>query len=267
MIVTFVTIIIIIAMGITIGGRAKVSVPENLLGKIITPVQKILYKGGQVVDDGISSLFTFRTISKENKTLKKEIAALNQKVIALSLTRDELDELKNLQDALKYVSQNHKKNYVTASVTGKDVGNWFKVFIIDAGKNQGVRKNSTIMNGEGLIGRVYEVGDSWSKVISIIDKQSSVSFQVLRNNQYLGVVRGSLKGELMGYLIEPEADVVVGDKLITSGLSMYEKGILIGEIKEVVKKEDELLKTIIVEPVVNFKKIDKVFIIIPDGLD
>ncbi|WP_246637647.1 rod shape-determining protein MreC [Crassaminicella profunda] len=267
MIVTFVTIILIIIMGITIGGRAKVTMPENIIGKVITPIQKVLYKGGQGVERTISSLFTFRTIAKENELLKKEAEKLNQKVIQLSLTRDELNELRNLYGALNYAKENHKNDYVTASITGKDIGNWFNMFTIDVGKDQGVRKDSTVMNGEGLIGRVFEVGDDWSKVVTIIDNKSSVSFQILRNNQYIGVIRGSVKGELKGYLIDPEADVLVGDKLITSGLSMYEKGILIGEIKEVIKQEDELLKTIVVEPEVNFKKLDKVFIIKSDKLN
>ncbi|MCT4606685.1 MAG: rod shape-determining protein MreC [Marinisporobacter sp.] len=274
MIVTFVTIILVIVMGITIGGRAKVTMPENIIGKIVTPVQEIFYKGGQGARDLVSSLFTFRTIAKENEELKKELEKLNQKVIQLSLTRDELRELRNLYGVLNYVKENQKNNYVTASITGKDIGNWFNIFTIDAGKNQGIKKDSTVMNGEGLIGKVFELGDDWSKVVTIIDNKSSVSFQVLRNNQYIGVVRGSVgvgreseTGELKGYLIDPEADVLAGDKLITSGLSMYEKGILVGEIKEVIKKEHELLKNIVVEPTVNFKKLDKVFIIIPDQLN
>ncbi|QEK12306.1 rod shape-determining protein MreC [Crassaminicella thermophila] len=266
MIVTFVTIILIITIGITIGGRARVSMPENLIGKVITPVQKVLYKSGQGIEEAIRSLFKFRSIAKENKLLKKEVQDLNQKLIELSLTKDELNELRHLQDALNYVKENNKRNYITANVTGKDTGNWFNIFTIDVGKKHGIIKNSTVLNGDGLIGRVYEVGDNWSKVVTIIDNKSSVSFQVLRSNQYIGVIRGSVKADLTGYLIDPEAEVLVGDKLITSGLSMFEKGILIGEVKEVIKKKDELLKTIIVKPAVNFKKIDKVFIIIPEKL-
>ncbi|WP_242847977.1 rod shape-determining protein MreC [Inediibacterium massiliense] len=272
MIVTLVTIILIIIIGITLGGRERVSSPENMIGKIITPIQKIFYGTGRAIGDGVNSLFSFREISKENKELKKEVEKLNQKVIQLSLTKDELDELKTLQKALNYATEHAKYNYISASVTGKDLGNWFNMFTIDVGSNQGVVKGSTVMNGEGLIGRVFEVGDNWSKVITIVDNKSSVSFQVLRNSQYIGVVRGSIQegefrgsaqGDLTGYLIDPQAEVLVGDKLITSGLSTYEKGIPIGQIKKVVKKENELLKTILVEPEVNFKKIDKVFIIMP----
>lgn len=263
MIVTLVTIILIIMIGISLGGRAKFSPPENLIGKAITPIQSIFYKGGLTVENTISSLFSFRRIAKENELLKKENSELNNKLIEQSMTKNELDELRNLYDAMNYVKTNTNYQYVTASVTGKDLGNWYNVFTINAGKNQGIKKDSTVLNGEGLIGRVFEVGNDWSKVVTIIDNKSSVSFEVLRNNQYIGVIRGSIKANLSGYLIDPQAQVLVGDKLLTSGLSIYPKGIMIGEIKEVMKKEDELLKTITVDPVVNFKKLDKVFIIIP----
>ena len=187
---------------------------------------------------------------------------LNTKLIEESLTRNELEELRSLYKILNYEKFNKEYKYIAASVVAKNPGNWFNMFTIDVGEKEGVLKDSTVMNGEGLIGKVFEVGDHWSKVVSIIDYRSSVSSEVLRNNQYMGIVRGSMNSEITG-LIDPEAEVLVGDKLITSGLSNYAKGILIGEIKEVIKKEDELLKTIIVKSAVDFKKLDKVFIIMP----
>lgn len=264
MIVTIVTIILIVIMGMTLGGRTKVSMPENMIGKIITPIQRMIYSASQGIDDQVTSLFTFRKIAKENENLKKEIEKLNKKVIELTLTDNELNELRDLYGALNYANENNKNKYITASVTGTDVGNWFDIFTINVGKVHGVKKNSTVMNGTGLIGRVFEVGENWAKVITIIDNKSSVSFEVLRNNAYIGILRGSVQSEITGYLIDPNAEILVGDKLITSGLSHYEKGILIGEVKEVIKKENELLKTIIVKPAVNFKKLDKVFVLMLD---
>lgn len=264
MIVTIVTIIIIIIMGITIGGRTRISTPENIIGKAITPIQRFFYVGGQFVDNSITSLFKFRSISKENKELKKEVEELNKRLIDQRLQENELQELRNLKEALNYVKDNGFNNYLTASVTGLDTGNWFSMFTINVGRNQGVVKDSTVVNGEGLVGKVYEVGENWSKVVSIIDNKSSVSFEVLRNDKFIGVIRGSINSELTGYLIDPQAEILSGDKLITTGLSIYPEGILIGEVDEVFKNEDELLLNITVNPVVNFKKLDKVFVIIPE---
>ncbi|MFZ5965932.1 MAG: rod shape-determining protein MreC [Bacillota bacterium] len=264
MIVTFVTIILIILMGMSLGGRAKLSSPENIIGGVLTPIQRFLTGAGQAIDNTISPIFRFKTIEAENEKLKKEMEEMQKQLIQLTLTQDELEEIRELANALNYAKDNNFNNYVTANVSSKDPGNWFNDFTINAGQKHGIKKNSTVMNGQGLIGRVYEVGENWSKVVTIIDNRSSVSFEVLRNNEYVGVIRGSVNFELNGYLIDPEAEVLTGDKLITSGLSIYPKGILIGDVKEVVKKSDELLKNIIVEPAVNFKKIDKVFVLIPE---
>lgn len=265
MIVTTVTIILIILMGISLGGRMKVSSPENVIGNIFTPIQKAFYKVGQAVENTITPIFRFKSIDRENKELKLEVEKLQKEVVQYKLMEDELIELKELSKALEYTSGYGQISYTAASVSAKDPGNWFNTFTIDKGSKHGIKKEDPVLNGSGLIGRVYEVGDNWAKIITIIDNKSSVSFEVLRNNEYIGVIRGSVQADLSGYLIDPQAEVLVGDKLITSGLSTYPKGILIGEVKEVVKKKDELLKTIIVEPVVNFKKIDKVLVIVSDN--
>jgi rod shape-determining protein MreC len=264
MIVTTVTIILIILMGISLGGRMNVSPPENAIGNIFTPIQKAFYRVGQAVENTITPIFRFKAIDRENKDLKKEIEKLQKEVVQYKLMEDELIELRELSKALDYTSGYGQLSYTSATVSAKDPGNWFNTFTIDKGSNQGVKKENTVINGSGLIGKVYEVGKNWSKVITIIDNKSSVSFEVLRNNEYIGVIRGSVQADLSGYLIDPQAEVLVGDKLITSGLSTYPKGILIGEVKEVTKEKDQLLKTIIVEPVVNFKKVDKVLVIVSD---
>ncbi len=263
MVVISITIILIIIIGMSIGGRTRVTGLENLLGKMIVPIQKIFYKSGHAVENTLYSIFAFKKIEQENQLLKDEIKNLNQQLIEATLTRNELNDLKSLSKNLNYVKSLQEYDYITASVTGMNTEDWFNIFLIDAGKKQGIVKNSIVLNGEGLIGKVLEAGDDWAKVISIIDNKSSVSFEVLRNSQYIGIIRGNLKGELTGYLIDPQAEVIVGDKLITSGLSNYPKGILIGEIKEIIQEEDELLKTIIVVPAVNFKKIDKVIVLTP----
>jgi rod shape-determining protein MreC len=136
------------------------------------------------------------------------------------------------------------------------------MFTIDAGAKQGVTKNSTVINGEGLVGLVYEVGEEWSKVIAIIDHRSSVGFEMLRvTDDYDGVLSGTTNYDLLGELYDPQAKVSVGDYIVTSGLGIYPKGILIGKIYEVVENKDLILNRIKVTPAVDFKRINKVMVI------
>lgn len=262
MIVTIVTIILLVIIGITFGGRDNITTAEKLVGNTLTPIEKFFYLGSNFISDIINPVLNVWKLDEENKNLRQENIELQNQIIKLKLKVQEFGDLESLQTALNYVGENGIEDYVTCNVVAKDPGNWFNLFTIDGGLKDGITKNSTVMNGDGLIGIAYEVGDTWSKVITIIDNRSRVSFEILsETNDNIGLINGNGEEFLKGYLFDTEADAKVGDQIITSGLGLYPKGILIGEIKEIIIKEDELLKGIIVEPSVNFKKLDRVFVI------
>ena len=119
---------------------------------------------------------------------------------------------------------------------------------------------------EGIVGRVVDVGDNWAKVITIIDEINKISFKNIRT-QDGGILNGSIldgniDGVISGYLFDSKSDVIVGDKLYTSGLGgTFIKDIYIGEVEEVIDDEEDLVKKIIVKPAINFKKLQRVLII------
>ncbi|SES74924.1 rod shape-determining protein MreC [Natronincola peptidivorans] len=264
MIVTIVAIILIIVIGFTSKQREELFIVEKWIGNVFSPVQKVVNTTTITVGEGISSIFNFTKATRENEELRNEILVLQEEIITTRLNRDELEELRGLRFALNYIEEEIGFYPIAANVVAKSPSNWFDTFTIDIGANRGITKDSIVLASNGLVGRVYEVGGNWSKVISIIDNNSSVSFQVLRDRDFQGIVSGSISNELSGYLFDPMAEVVVGDKLITSGLGIYPQGIMIGEIIEVSKSSDQLLKTITVEPAVNFKKMNKVLVITPN---
>ncbi len=263
MIVAIVAIILIVIIGITAKQRENITIMEKWIGNIITPIQNVANKGINKIKGGIDSIADMAWLRVENENLKKEIESLRQEVSKLSMARSELEELRDLKYALNHINDDNEHNIISAGIIGKSPSNWFNVFTIDAGENRGVKKDSIILNSDGLVGKVYEVGGNWSKVVSIIDNSSSVSFQIMRDSNLQGIVTGSITSEINGYLFDPLADIIIGDKIVTSGLGTYPKGIIIGEIIEIDKSGDHLLKTIKVEPAVNFKRITKVVIMEP----
>ncbi|GKT17201.1 Rod shape-determining protein MreC like protein, partial [Aduncisulcus paluster] len=76
-----------------------------------------------------------------------------------------------------------------------------------------------------------------------------------------GLITGSVDSVIRGKLFDPQAKVEVGEKIMTSGVGLYPKGILIGEIKEVIVDQNDLLTEVIVEPSVNFKRLNKVLVV------
>ncbi|MDD3168092.1 MAG: rod shape-determining protein MreC, partial [Eubacteriales bacterium] len=186
----------------------------------------------------------------------------NREIIQIKLTEAELAELQNLSNILGYENVTPYYNYVTADVVAMDGSNWFNLFTINAGTKDGLYKDAVVINGDGLIGRVLEVGSDWAKVISVIDESNSVSFKVFRDMQLLGILSGDGKGSLKGYMIDTEAAVIEGDILITSGIGMYPEGIPIGKVKKVEWNNDTLLKTVTIEPSAYFKNLHRVTVLV-----
>ncbi|QUH26056.1 rod shape-determining protein MreC [Serpentinicella alkaliphila] len=262
-IVTSVVIALIIVVGITSNQRENLHFIEKWLGNVITPIQKSTTTGINFVRDAVNPVVNYSRIKRENDGLRSEVEDLREQIIKARLERDELEELRSLSYALNYVPKEENYRHIAANIVSKNPGNWFDTFVIDIGEENGVKLDSVVVSSNGLVGRVFEVGGNWSKVISIIDNNSSVSFQIMRNKNFKGIITGSVNYELSGYLFDPLAEVIVGDKLLTSGLGIYPSGILIGEVIEVSRTTDQLLKTITVEPSVNFKRLNKVLVYIP----
>lgn len=261
-IIIIVGIVMVLLMALSFGGRERITAVESGLGSLIAPIQRFFSQVGNFIDektDPILNVLNYKTI---NEDLTKENEMLKEQVVDLTMTQKEYEELQTLKLSLNYVDRYDIDNYISCSVISKDIGNWFNMFTIDAGSNQGITKNSTVINGNGLVGLVYEVGDEWAKVISIIDHKSSVGFEMLRvSDDFDGIIMGTTNYELVGEFYDTQANVNVNDYVVTSGIGMYPKGILIGQIYEIVDDRDLFLKQIKVEPAVDFKKLNKVMVI------
>lgn len=259
----FITVLLlVITIGVSVNGRERITVIEDMLGSVVRPAQRVLTDFSNSVAEWTYPVRNLFQLAKENQALKSALLESQRELIRQTMLQEEYNDLRELRKALNYAQRNDINNYLTANVVARDPGNWYGMFVIDAGLAEGVTENAMIFNGNGLIGQVFEVGENWAKVITAIDNRGKVSFQILDDKRnYDGVVSGLSDDLLQGYLFDPEGEIYPGDQLITSGLGVYPKGVMIGEVIEVVEDKDTLLKTIRVKPSVDFKNVDRVFII------
>lgn len=253
---------LLVIMGISIGGRSRISYVENLISEAIFPVQKSINQFNQGVRNSVEPYFNMFEAAELNQTYEEQISEMRQAITNLTLTQAELNELRDLKRALNYISTNKVNQYVSCNIISKDVGNWYKNFIVDAGSANGVTKNSAVINGDGLVGIVYEVGEHYAKVVTIVDNKTNVSFSSLSADApYSGQITGNFDGNIRGQIFDTKATMKVGDKLITSGLGIFPKGITIGEVVEVLDNKNDLLPEIEVDPAVDFSDLGKLMII------
>jgi len=260
--VVITVLLLVITIGVSVNGRERMTVVEDALGSVVRPIQKVLTQASNSISEFTYPARNLFRLSKENAALKTALLEAQRELIRQTMLQEEYNDLRELRKALNYAQRNDINNYLTANVVARDPGNWYGMFVIDAGLVEGVTESAMIFNGNGLIGQVFEVGEHWAKVITVIDNRGTVSFQILDDKRnFDGVVSGFSEDLLEGYLFDPEGEIFPGDQLITSGLGVYPNGVMIGEVTEVVEDKDTLLKTIRVKPNVDFKNIDRVFII------
>ena len=174
-------------------------------------------------------------------------------------------ENQRLSELLK-ISQKYADYHTTGTqIIAKDPGNWYDVFLINKGRDDGLEANMVLTSSNGLVGKIIESGDTYSKALSILDSRSSVPAMSQRTED-LGVVKGEYSlmnsGLCRMEYIDSEAEIMEGDEIVTSHLSdVYPPGIAIGRVKEIRTEANGLTKYAIIEPYVDFKHLDTLLVI------
>ena len=237
---------------------------KQVSGFIITPVQKGINGFGSWLSGLTDNFEDAETLRTENKELKEKVDTLTAENSQLIQDREELLRLRELYDLDKQYDDYEK---VGARIIAKESGNWFQLFTIDKGSNDGIQKDMNVISGGGLVGIVTEVGPNWATVRSIIDDNSNVSAMVSTTSDQC-IIAGDLRlideGSLnLVKLTDADNKVHVGDKVVTSYISeKFLPGILIGYISELNNDANNLTKSGYITPVVDFRHLQEVLVIL-----
>jgi hypothetical protein len=122
-----------------------------------------------------------------------------------------------------------------------------------------------VITAQGLIGYVYEVYPTTSKVITIIDDQASLA-ALIESSRDQGAIKGTLgsTGEPLCRMYYLSADSVPrpGDRVITSGVGVsFPKGLLIGYVRESTRAIEDNKHYIVVEPAADFEHVENVLVL------
>lgn len=235
---------------------------RGAFGNVVTPMQSGVNQVGSWIGKKTEVFTSMKKLLAENEELQKKVDVLSSQNKILQLDKYELEGLRELYSLDQKYTDYPK---VAARVTSKDSGNWYNVFKIDKGSNNGLKKGMNVMAGDGLVGIITEVGHNWASVRSIIDDSSSVSGMILKTNDTC-IVNGNLDMIDSGCIemenINPNAKIKEGYEVVTSRISpKFLPGILIGTVSSISKDSNNLRLTGKVTTAVNFDKLDTVLVI------
>jgi len=263
-IVSLATIVLLIVIGVSAGKSSRLTWLRNILNVPLKPVQSIFTSAGRKMEDLFAYFQDIDALREENEALRAEVEELRRQ-------NREYAELKEKNDELRQ-ALNLKSEFADYTITGANIiavepGNWFSVFKVDVGEQDGIRADFPVVTGSrGLVGRVLYADKSTSNIQTIIDEESAVSGWIAKPGGGHAIVKGDLQLKEEGLCkliyIPIEVDVEVGDIIETSGVGgIYPKGIEIGKVIEVRKTNSELDRYAIIQPTADFRRLEEVFIL------
>ena len=164
---------------------------------------------------------------------------------------------------LKMLHQDYKM--VPAVISGRGSADYSNVFMLDAGKISGIAKGMPVVSSDGILGYVSEIGPTWSKAVSILEASFSVGAYVERSGA-IGIVEAgydlSQDGVLKMSYLDEDADIKVGDRILTSGYgSVFPRSLVIGYVESVKSDDLSRSKTAIVRPATRLDRVSEVMVV------
>jgi rod shape-determining protein MreC len=212
----------------------------------------------QAIQDFIQSPSDVNRLRQDNVRLEAEVARLQAQVIDL---QQQAQEVQMLSTLLGFVRANPENEYVSAAVIGVDTSPFLRYVIINRGSDDGLRRGMPVVTHQGLVGRIVSVLPNAARVQLITDSSSRINVQMQKSGAEASL-NGSLTGDISLQSIPQDAEVNVGDVIITSGLGGdYPSDLIVGQISGVRRRPSELFQTASVQPVVDFAALKVVLVI------
>lgn len=202
---------------------------------ILSPVRRVFSDVGDSIR-GISAYITeFDALKAENERLRAQLASMEDTIREAELT---LEENAFLREFLSLKENHNDYRFLKCEIVASDASQGYRrTLTLNAGTVEGAAVGYPVITQSGVVGRITEVGTNWAKAEPITELSSAIGAYIERSGD-LGIAQGSYlyrdAGKLLLTYLEEGTDMVIGDRVRTSGInSYYPRGLLIGEITEI----------------------------------
>ncbi len=242
------------------GGGRDLPWWSGLLLDLTIPVRELVAAPVDLVRGAVRHYVALLDVREENEALRRQIAMLQEENVQLRealVAGGQIRSILEMRDQFDIPMQ-------PAQVAGQDVSPWFHSILLDRGRHHGLRSGMPVIDEHGVVGLLTATTPRASRAMLLLDRQSVVDGIVQRaDSRARGFVRGTGGPRLRFELAIREADVRVGDEVVTSGLGgVFPKGLRIGTVVEVEEGGASLVRTARIEPAVDFGRLEQVHVML-----
>ncbi len=184
------------------------------LNSLVSPIQYIVDAPQRLFSALSENLVTRQALKTRNQQLEKDNLHLQADRLLLTQLQNENKQLRELLNSQREFTN---KRMITEVMSLRS-DPFTHQLVIDKGALDGVYLGQPVINEQGVVGQVSQVGSTTSRVLLIVDASHGIPVRVQRND-VIAVVHGSgAWNKLNVPFIQSNADLQAGDLLVTSGL-------------------------------------------------
>jgi rod shape-determining protein MreC len=214
------------------------------------------YVAGNIYETS-SNITGYFSLKYENEKLSAENAALKNKM-RQSFYKDEESKI-FIRDTI----QSFQYEYISAKVVNNSTVGRKNFITLNAGKKQGVKPESAVVNSDGIVGIVRDVSDNFSTVMSVLNENSRIPVTIKKFGENT-ILTWTGEDEWHGKLerIPSNLSIRKGDSLVTSTYSsIFPEGIMVGVIDTYEKIAGNTFFNVTVKLSTDFSRLKHVHVI------
>ncbi|MEI6896085.1 MAG: rod shape-determining protein MreC [Psychromonas sp.] len=216
------------------------------LNSLVSPIQYIADAPQKLSRTISESLLTRQALKERNLQLEKDNLYLKADRLLLTQLQNENKQLRELLHS----QRNFSSKRMITEVMSLRADPFSHQLLIDKGTSDGVYVGQPVINEEGVVGQVSQVGTTTSRVLLIVDASHGIPVRVQRND-ITAIVHGSgAWNQLDLPFVQSNADLKEGDLLVTSGLGgRFPAGYPVAKISHFNYREGALYADVTATPV------------------
>lgn len=235
---------------------------QKAVQAVITPIRSGVSSITRQAERYYNYLFGYESLEADNAYLRKRVAEIEdemRKADSLERENQRYRELLHLKD------EHIDYELCDAYINSWDSSNFKSGFSIGKGTNAGLAEGMVVITEYNqVIGIIKEVGPNWANVTTVLDSSLEISASVASSG-YTGVVQGSYnedeRGKLRMKYLPSEAVLRNNDQVVTTGSTVYPKGLVIGYVEDAGYDETGVAKFALLTPAADFDNLEQVFIL------
>lgn len=232
---------------------------------LVGPVAGLVAGSVAFLNESAETLQDRGALIADNRRLREENRDLRQQLQSFG---DMEVQLRRMATAVSYSAPRGTRP-IAADIVYADYASWVRTLLIFVPAPE-VQLNQAVVAPDGLVGRIIVRSGEFAKVQLITDRAAGVG-ATLTGVRRQGLVRGTDSGELEMVYVPQQAQVQVGERVVTSGIDgVFPRGLEIGTVVDVQTTAGDLFHEIRVQPAVDLQSLDQVYVLtwarIPDAL-